>query len=177
MAAALLLIDFQRDFLMPNGRMPVAENQVAGLITAANLAFAAAYDRGDLIVTVGNEFPRSSVIANFFRRYAAMAGSSGSEWDERIPAGHAKYFKKWRGDAFCNPELEPFLRQHDVREVSLAGVYAKGCVTATAKGAMARGFKTNVLADAVADSSDRTRESALRTLARHGANIVRSRKS
>lgn len=174
MARALLLIDFQRDFLLSDGRMPVAENQINGLIVAANRAIAAARVNGDVIVAIGNEFPRSSVVANFFRRNAAIAGSPGAKWDERVPIGTAKFFPKWRGDAFCNLELEPFLRACNVQELTLAGLYAKGCVTATAKAALGRGFQVNILADAVADSSDWMRSFALRRLSRKGAKIVQT---
>lgn len=174
MAKALLLIDFQRDFLSSNGRMPVAENQMQDVIAAANRAVTAAQALGELVIAIGNEFPRSSFVANFFRHNAALAGSSGAQWDERLPAAGAKYFPKWRGSAFCNPRLEPFLRQHEIRELTLAGLFAKGCVTATAKGALKCGFQVSVLADAVADSSDRTRAAALRRMAMQGISIIQA---
>lgn len=172
MAKALLLIDLQRDFLSGNGRMPVARTQISNVIAAANTAIAAAQAGGDVIVAIGNEFPQSSFVANLFRRNAAIAGSPGAQWDERVPTGGAKYFSKWRSNAFCNPELELFLRARDVREITFTGLYAKACVTATAKAALARGFQVNILADAVADSSDKAREAALRRLSRSGAKIV-----
>jgi len=171
-AKALLLIDFQCDFLLPNGHMPVARTQVDNVIVAANSAIATAQANGDVIAAIGNEFPRSSFVTNFFRRDAAIAGSPGAQWDERVPMGGAKYFRKWRSNAFCNPELELFLRAHDVHELTLTGLYAKACVAATAKGALSRGFQVNILADAVADSSDKARDAALRRLSRSGAKII-----
>ncbi|HEY1799422.1 MAG TPA: isochorismatase family cysteine hydrolase [Terriglobales bacterium] len=174
MAKALLLIDFQRDFLLCDGRMPVAGNQIDNVIAAARNAVADAQAIGAVIVAIGNEFPRSSFVANFFRRNAAIAGSPGAQWDERVPRGEAKYFRKWRSSAFCNPALESFLRAQNVGELTLAGLYAKACVAATAKGALARGFQVNILADAVADSSDSARDAALRRLSRCGAKVVQA---
>lgn len=172
MAKALLLIDFQRDFLLPDGRMPVARAQVDKVIVAANTAIATAQANGDVIVAVGNEFPRSSFVANLFRRHAAIAGSPGAQWDARVPIAGARYFSKWRSNAFCNRELELFLQARGVRELTLTGLFAKACVTATAKAALARGFQVNILAEAVADSSDKAREAALRRLLRSGAKII-----
>jgi len=169
---ALLLIDFQRDFLAPDGRMPVARGQIESLIAAANKAIADARARGEEVVAIGNEFPRSDVVQNFFRRNAALAGSPGAAWDERIPVTGAPYFRKWRSDAFCNPALEEFLREHLVGQVTLAGLFASGCVSATAKGALARGFRVTILGHAVADSSGQARDTALERLARRGASVA-----
>jgi nicotinamidase-related amidase len=169
---ALLLIDFQRDFLAPDGRMPVARGQIESVVAAANKAIADARARGEEIVAIGNEFPRSDVVMNFFRRNAALTGSPGAMWDKRIPITSVPYFRKWRGDAFCNPALEEFLRTHGVGQVTLAGLFASACVSATAKGALARGFKVTILGDAVADSSARARDAALQRLARRGASVA-----
>ena len=172
MKTALLLIDFQRDFLAPDGRMPVARGQIESVVAATNKAISAARARGEDVVAIGNEFLRSDVVANFFRRNAALAGSPGAAWDERIPITGAPYFRKWRGDAFCNPALEEFLRNHCVGQVALAGVFASGCVSATANGALARGFRVTVLGDAVADANGRARDRALQRLARCGASVA-----
>ncbi len=55
--SALLLVDFQRDFLADDGRMPISRNQVEPLIIHANLAISAAREQGVHIVAIGNEFP------------------------------------------------------------------------------------------------------------------------
>ena len=53
---ALLLIDFQRDFLEPSGRLPIARNHVAPVPSAAARAIDEAKAAGDLVVAIGNEF-------------------------------------------------------------------------------------------------------------------------
>jgi nicotinamidase-related amidase len=55
---ALLLIDFQRDFLDPKGRMPVDQLQVEPVIAAAQLAADAAQTQGDLIVKIATSSER-----------------------------------------------------------------------------------------------------------------------
>jgi len=170
---ALLLIDFQRDFLADDGRLPVARTQVGPVIAAANAAVATARADGALVIAIGNEFRRSDLVANLFRRHAAMAGSEGARWDDRVDRAGATYFPKWAGNAFSNPALGSFLTEHGVRTVTLAGVYADACITATAKGALARGLKVEILADAVAAGNDDARSRALDRLHAKGVAIRR----
>jgi nicotinamidase-related amidase len=171
MVTALLLIDFQRDFIQANGKMPVDQKQVESLLISANTAVRQARAEGALIIRIGNEFKRADPI-NIFRRFAAVEGSPGAMWDGRVSAQDSVYFPKWRGDAFCNPRLWEFLKQHAVQEVTLAGVYAGACVTATAKGALRRGLAVNVPALAVADASEHKRNKALMRLKRLGVTVL-----
>ena len=107
-----------------------------------------------------------------FRRFAAIEGSAGARWDERVAIDGAPYFPKWRGSAFCNPDLAACLRSLGVEELAIAGLYASACVSATARDALARGFRVTVLSDAVADRSDVARARALGRLERAGAVIA-----
>ena len=169
---ALLLIDFQEDFLAPNGRMPVDQGQVQPALEAARRAVDEARYDGDLIVKIGNEFRPSDVIGNLFRHHAAVKGSPGVAWDDRLDPPEATYVAKWRSDAFCNPELTALLNGARVGQVRLAGLYAKACVSATAKGARQRGFSVQVISDATACSSERSRQAALAKLRRIGIEVI-----
>ena len=123
------------------------------------------------MIAIGNEFRRSDW-ANLFRRFAALAGSDGARWDERVVVDGAPYFRKWRGSAFCNPALLDCLRGLGVEDLAIAGLYASACVTATARDALGWGFRVTVLSDAVADRSDGARARALKRLERAGAAIA-----
>jgi nicotinamidase-related amidase len=169
---ALLLIDFQYDFLADNGRMPVDRSQVQPVLTATRSAIDKAQGAGDLIVRIGNEFKPGDFVGNTFRHRAAIAGSSGACWDPRVDAGDSVYVAKWRGNAFCNPELSRLMSDHLIEEVCLTGLFARGCVTATAKGASARGLQVHLLVDAIACKSDASRSAALARLGRRGMELV-----
>lgn len=170
---ALLLIDFQVDFLADDGRMPVARDQVEPVLAATRAAIARAQARDDLIVQIGNEFRPHDLVGNLMRRGAAVSGSPGARWDPRLAAPGAVYLAKWKSDAFCNPALEKLLREHRIQDVIVAGLYARARVTATTKAALARGFQVHVLNDAVACRSGSSREAALGRLRGSGAQIVR----
>jgi len=103
---ALLLIDFQRDFLEPSGRMQVARDQVSPVLCAAAQAMAKAHKAGDLVAAIGNEFRPSDFLMNLLRRHASMAGSEGARWTDKLPLDGVKYFPKWASSAFVNPELD-----------------------------------------------------------------------
>lgn len=169
---ALLLIDFQEDFLAPNGRMPVDQGQVQPVLEAAHRAVDEAQLVEDLIVKIGNEFKPSDKVGNLFRHHAAMKGSHGAAWDGRIDPPGSTYLSKWRADAFCNPDLFALLEKVNVGQVRLAGLYAKACVSATAKGAHRRGLSVQVIGQATACSSDRSRRVALDKLRRMGIVVV-----
>jgi nicotinamidase-related amidase len=169
---ALILIDFQNDFLSADGRMPVAQTHVAPALAAAAHAVAAARGRGDVIIAVGNEFRADDWFMNLLRRRAAIAGSAGAAWCERLPLEAIAYFPKWAGSAFVNPDFEACLKHHHVTALTLTGVYARACVTATARDALARGYTVDLLAGAIACASDATRRRALARLARRGARVI-----
>jgi nicotinamidase-related amidase len=163
--SALLLVDFQRDFLADNGRMPISRSQVEPLIIQTNRAISAARAQGVPIVAVANEFSPDDRLMNVLRRNAAIAGSEGAAWDERVTVHDAPYFTKTRGDAFSNERLRDHLATLGIEEVVLAGLMAKACITATTRGAIAAGLSVRVLGGAVADTSDRAKATALRRLA------------
>jgi maleamate amidohydrolase len=75
--SALLLIDFQHDFLDDNGRMPIARNQVNSVIAAANAGIERAVTEGWEIVAVGNEFRATDWLMNLIRRWSAIEGFTG----------------------------------------------------------------------------------------------------
>jgi nicotinamidase-related amidase len=171
---ALLLIDFQHDFLDDDGRMPVDRGQVEPVVEAAVAAIEQAEAADDLIIRIGNEFRPSDFIGNMFRHHAALGGSPGSAWDPRVDVADSVYLSKWKGSAFCNPALPRLLEESHVGTVRIAGLYARACVTATARAAKAHGLVVILLSDAIACKSDRSRSAALDRLARRGMQLARS---
>ncbi|THD42097.1 MAG: cysteine hydrolase [Bradyrhizobium sp.] len=169
---AILLIDFQRDFVEPTGRMPAAQNQIPAALAAASRALARAKINGDLVVTIGNEYNRRDYLRNLLRRHAAIAGSDGARWSERLEVDGAHYFSKWASSAFVNPELDAWLRAHGVTTLTLCGLMARACITATAEEALAKGYDVQILEDAVACYSDASRKRALAHLKTQGARVI-----
>jgi len=169
---ALMLLDFQADFLDDNGRMPVCRSHVEPAIAAAAAAIRIFRERGRPIIAIRNEFRRRDLVMNLLRRYAAVAGSPGARWDPRLPLEGATSFAKWAASAFCNPELEPWLKEHGIGTLVICGLMARACVTATASEAIQRGFRVFLFGPAIACVSERTRARALARLERRGAALI-----
>ncbi|TCO80544.1 nicotinamidase-related amidase [Plasticicumulans lactativorans] len=171
---AVLLMDLQVDFLdTAQGRMPVDAPGAARVIVAANAVLAGRALPGALPVAIVNAFPRSQRVRNRFRNHAAVAGSAGAAIDPRIqlPRGLA-VFSKAQGDAFSNPELHAFLQSESVTRVCIVGVFAEGCVRATALGARALGYAVSVPLEAIATDARWKLWLAQRSLRAHGVRVV-----
>lgn len=91
---ALLLIDFQHDFLYPQGKMPVCKAPVAPVLAAAGRAVAEARQAGDAILAIGNEFRSGDRLMNLLRRGASIAGSPGARWTEALPLTGVQHVPK-----------------------------------------------------------------------------------
>lgn len=169
---ALLAIDLQNDFLADKGRMPVARNQVAGILSTANRLLVLAGVVGWTVAYVVNEFSPWDFPANLFRRHAAIRGRPGCGIDPRVAMVEGPRFAKTKGDAFSNPDLTAFLNSQGIARVFLLGVFAEGCIWRTALGALRQGFAAVVVADAVASASDMRRSAALEKMGRRGIAIV-----
>lgn len=173
---AVLLIDLQRDFLdLERGRMPVSEVGAKAVLRVANDVLSLRILVGAMPILVVNEFPRAARLANFFRKGAAIVGSAGAELDRRVErSGSEQIFTKARPSAFSNPQLERCLRANGVQDIYVLGVFAEGCVRATAIEAVKRGYTVHVIADAVASNAAWKKAFALRAMARAGAEILSS---
>lgn len=173
---ALLLIDFQDDFLHPQGRMPVCAAQVAPVLASAGQAVAEARQAGDAVLAIGNEFRAGDRLINLLRRGASIAGSPGARWTEALPLTGIQYFPKWASSAFVNPDLDAWLRAKGVGTLALSGLFAKACIAATCRDALARGYGVELVSDAIACGSDTSRDRALARLARKGARVAGARR-
>ncbi|MGH9057536.1 MAG: cysteine hydrolase family protein [Acidimicrobiales bacterium] len=173
---ALLLLDYQHDFLDPAGRMPVAPTHVEPMLASSQLALECALKHRAPVVAVSNEFPSSQVIRNLLRRRAALAGTPGASWDPRIAALGAIRLAKSKPSAFSNPRLMDLLDAAGVGEVAVAGLYARACITATVEHAVGLGLHVTVLDDALACRDDRSRAAAVARMAGFGAEVTTAEK-
>lgn len=155
--------------------MPVDAKGAAGVISTANAILNKEVLTQAIPVLILNQFPITDRIGNFFRKGAAVAGSSGANLDSRIRnAGQAMTIVKASASAFKNPELDRYLQAEGIGELYIMGVFAEGCVRSTALDALRRGYSVHVLADAVASNASWKKRLALWGMKRAGADIVPS---
>jgi nicotinamidase-related amidase len=169
---ALVVLDFQKDFLDPGGRLPVAADQVDPMLATTNRLVRNAGPLGVDVIYVSNAFSKSAVIGNWLRHGAAIENEPGATIDPRLTRVNDRVFAKQRDDAFSNSDLDAFLRSRAIDHLVLTGVFADACIFYTAQGAMNRGYKVQVVRDAVAAASEARRDRALEALRRQGVEII-----
>ena len=169
---AVVLLDLQRDFLEDHGRMPIERTQVEPLLRHASDVVAEARARGLPVVRIHNAFSRADVVGNLSRGGAAVEGSEGAEADPRVPAGEDARFDKQWPDAFTNPDVDAWVRDHRVRRLVIVGVFADQCVEATARAARHRLLEVSVVREGVGAGSGEARDRALARLAAVGVEVV-----
>lgn len=169
---ALLMLDYQHDFLDQAGKLPVAATQVPRMLASTSVALNCALVHNAVVVQVSNAYPRAQFIRNLLRRGAAVDGTPGASWDSRVACPAAVQLSKSKASAFSNPNLRNLLHREEIVEVVLAGVYARACVAATVKSALGIGFRVTVLQDALACRDDRSRARATTRMAKWGAHVT-----
>ncbi len=173
---ALVVVDMQNYFVKPG--MPACCDAARDIVPAINRLAAALRATGGAIVWIENEaLPESAGDwANFYEihtperggaRYAELAkGSEGHAlWPELDVRPEDEIVAKLRYSAFVEgtSDLEQRLRARDIDTVLVAGVATNVCCESTARGAMMRGFRTTMVADALAAVTSAEHRASLET--------------
>jgi nicotinamidase-related amidase len=149
---ALVVLDVQKQVVAPSGRGMVAEAQIEPMLAALGKLVDGAKSNGVAVVFVRTD--------------------EYDELDPRLSTVGGPVFAKSRRDAFSNAELEQFFRTRSIDHLVLAGASVDGSIAFTSAGARNRGYKVQVVADAVGSSSDARRDRAVRQLRQEGVEIV-----
>jgi len=168
----LLVLDMQNDFLRPDGKMPIAPGQAAGILNAVNGLLAFVAQNNIEAVYIGNEFNKSDRVANWFRNNAALAGTEGARLVDGLKIINQNYFAKHHPDAFANPDFDRYLREKEITRLAITGVFADQCVMSTVKGALQRGYAVYAVSDGLGAKSDKKLATALDKLADLGVSVL-----
>ena len=171
---ALVLLNYQVDYLRADGRMPVAQDQVAGLIKATNKMIAAMKQKPSPIIYTMNEFSPFQPFIELGQNFSAMRFESGSTLDPRINYLGGVYFSNREWNAFANEQFDRHLQLIGAGRLVFAGTHPQRAVLDTVREAKRRGYQVIVISDAVASSDAQRRDSALKALKDAGATIETS---
>ena len=148
---ALLVIDVQEDATGTTA-LPVSPYKgQAEYIARLNKVIDAANHRKIVIVYIKQGFEGlwGKTLSWAVLGGSNIKGTAGIKVDKRVAMlSNYKFSKPW-GDSFYNPKLDEFLTEQRVNELYLAGLDPEFCVYSTARGALNRGYKVNVITDAI----------------------------
>lgn len=181
---ALLVIDLQKDFTMPWGsvyREPVGEmmDRVGENIDKLR-------EKGVLIVIVYSGGPARSkkisgttasrLLTDKGERRCLVEGTSGYELDERIHISIDDdiIWKKKAASAFFKTNLADVLREKGVQNVVVCGTKTNVCCRATANDAHTWGFRTLIVRDMTATSTQEENDFFLNDMNKYLATAVTS---
>lgn len=151
---ALLIVDMQRDFVLPGGPCHVAGAQAT--VPALRRLLDHARAAGWLVTHVVRRHRPDGGDAEITRRHlfaggrgVCVAGSEGAAIiPELTPLPGELVQPKTRCSAFFGTPLADILRRHDVGRAVVAGTQWPNCVRATAVDAMSHDFLTILAVDA-----------------------------
>ena len=148
---ALLVIDIQEDTTGTMALPLSPYKDKAEYIARLNKLIEDASTKNILIVYVKQEFDGlwGKTLSRAVLCGSDIKGQPGTKVDKRIAMLSNYKFSKPQGDSFANPKLNEFLTGQRVNELYIAGLDPEFCIYATARGALNRGYKVNVITDAI----------------------------
>jgi len=171
---ALLVIDYQNDFLSDRGHYARHGRDVARMreiLPAVRSLVEAARKTGARVVFVQQStLPDGKSDSDAWLYFKTrdgkspdytLAGSWGEELYELQPRDGETRIRKFRPSAFHGTELADILRSMEVETVVTCGVLTQGCVLATTLDASFNDFYTVVARDAVAGPTPALHDVAL----------------
>ncbi len=164
---ALVVLDLQEGYRGTNNRQPVTIPPAFGLIATVNRLIDNATLSGMEVAYIRQLFSNNLIV-----RLHGGKKQGRVVIDHRIKVINGNDFEKNRTDAFSNRQFEQLLIDRQVDELYLVGVDAAFCVYYTALGALNRGYKVTVVADAV--MSRNKMEGVLAKYRRQGIGVISS---
>ena len=173
---ALLIIDMQRDFVLPGAPLCVAGALPS--VPVVRRLLDRARDRGGPVSQVVREHAPDGGDAEPGRRHlfragggVCVAGTTGAAVvDELTPLPGERKLVKTRFSGFYRTSLEDELRALGVSTVLVAGTQYPNCVRGTAVDALYRDFRVIVVSDACSAQTPEVAEANIRDM--RGMGIV-----
>jgi len=182
---ALLIIDMQKDFTLPTGRVfrqttadimePLLENMVKFREKGVEIFIVyTAHDK--------DEYYANPELSRMFdkdgKKISLVQGSGGDEIDDRIMALYDPQqdtvWRKYAPSAFFKTNLDEVLREKGIENVLVCGVKTNVCVRATCVDSNCHGFRTFVITDMTATNTKELNEFHFKEFSKYFAKAIDS---
>lgn len=160
MSAALLIIDMQNDFVLPDA--PAVVSGAWATVPQVKEALDTARQTGLQVIYLVREYRADGSDVEAFRRPDFLAGqtfvvpgTAGCQIVDAISPAHGEVIVvKRRFSGFMQTELDLLLRRQGVEELVICGTQYPNCIRATAFDAICLDYRVTVLTDATSAASE-----------------------
>ncbi len=169
---ALLVIDMLNDFILDDGKLTNGENGKK-IIKFSKEKIKEYREAGHKIIYICDNHEEDDKEFDMFPKHCVM-GTKGSEIIDELKAEKGdKIIYKRRYSSFFGTELDLYLREKDIKEISIIGVCTNICVLYTTADARNLGYRVNVYENGVASFNSEGHRFALEEMkSTLGANIL-----
>ena len=147
MAKAVVIVDMLNDFVLEDGKLPVPGAQ--GLVETIGKVRGAAGERDVLVVYAREAHAKNDPEFKVWGEHGVKGTYGAQVVDELAPREGDLVIEKQELSMFTNPEADNWLRQRGVDELYIAGVATEYCVRGAALDALAKGYRVNLIVDAI----------------------------
>eukprot|EP00892_Ulva_mutabilis_P004760 jgi/Ulvmu1/2656/UM014_0110.1 len=178
MGTAVICIDMQKDFCLPDAPLFVKESPVS--IPKCKQLIEGARQHNLPIVWVIREHEPDGVDVEHTRQHLyqdgkgpTLRGSAGAQIVEELqPLQDEIVIVKKRFSAFFNTSLDSILRRKGIRHLIVCGVQTPNCIRACAYDGICLDYNVTVSSDATASASPAVQQANLHDMANVGIKIA-----
>lgn len=160
---ALLVIDMLKDFIEEGGALETGEAGRA-IVPFIQEKIQEYRKEGHPIIYVCDNHEEDDLEFKMFPLHCVKDTEGSQIIDELSPLSTDKIIKKRRYSAFYGTDLDLYLREKDIRELSLVGVCTNICLLYTAADARNISYQVNVYKEGVASFDPTAHEFALKEM-------------
>ena len=168
----LLVIDVQENLLKPHSKLHVDPKTVSSFIENLNKSIKFFKENNMPVIYTINEW--TNPILNLLSGNVCKKGNKGIDIDKSVDLVSDQVYKKSKMSALSNKELSRFLKQNDISEVYITGLFAEACVKGTTKAAIHNNYNVVIIEDAVGSRNSKKKLRSISYCQRKGAKIISS---
>lgn len=157
---ALVIIDLQNDYLWDQ-RKHMFSYDTASLIETVNRTAAEYKQNGWTVIYIGQIFP--NLITNKLLIGFSIKNTPGAELFSGLNLVSDLYFEKNLPDSFSSAPFRKYIEDNNIKELAVCGLDECGCVGATAKGAVKRGYNVSLISQATVSRFPKKKIRKMRT--------------
>jgi len=169
---ALLVIDVQENLLDARSRLHMDPTAVPTFTSNLNRSIAFFKTNQLPVIYTVNEW--TNPILNLLTGNVCKKGGKGTGIHNKVNVVTTTIYTKSKMNALTNKQLFRFLKENQITELYISGLFAEACVRGTARGAIREKFNTIIIEDAVGSKSTKKKLASLLQCERKGANIISS---